>query len=72
MSKKKSLRGAINQMCKSCIHDPESPGTWRQQVEDCTSDGENGTILCPLYDLRPMPTVTRDLASQVENSPELA
>jgi hypothetical protein len=45
-----SLRKAINQMCKSCIHDPLSPGTWRQQVFFCSAKS------CPLWDIRAKPT----------------
>ena len=45
-----SLRKAINQMCKSCIHDPLSPGTWRQQVFLCSAKS------CPLWDIRAKPT----------------
>ena len=43
-----SLRTAINDYCKGCIYDPFSGlGTWRQQVEGCTSPD------CELYDVRP-------------------
>lgn len=43
-----SLRKAINDKCKECIYDPGSgQGTWRQQVEACTS------YSCPLYPVRP-------------------
>jgi len=43
-----SLRKAINEMCKWCIYDPKSGlGTWRQQVEGCTSPE------CPLFSKRP-------------------
>ena len=45
-----SLRKAINQMCKSCIHDPLSAGTWRQQVFLCSVKS------CPLCDIRAKPT----------------
>jgi hypothetical protein len=39
-----SLRKAINAKCKECIYDPiGGNGTWRQQVEQCTS------FNCPLY-----------------------
>src|SRR5688572_21922364 len=42
------LRAAINAKCKECIYDPISGfGTWRQQVEACTSPK------CPLYRVRP-------------------
>jgi hypothetical protein len=44
-----SLRGAINAFCKHCIYDPiGGSGTWRQQVEACTS------LKCPLYPVRPV------------------
>lgn len=44
-----SLRAAINAKCKDCIYDPKSGfGTWRQQVEGCTS------VRCPLYPVRPL------------------
>ena len=48
------LRSAINSMCKDCIYDPYDKGTWRQQVEACTSYN------CPLYDVRPVPIVVKD------------
>ena len=42
------FRGRVNAMCASCIYDPDGGGgTWRQQVENCTSFG------CPLYEIRP-------------------
>lgn len=43
-----SLRKAINDHCKQCIYDQYSKGTWRQQVEACTSPG------CALYSVRPI------------------
>ena len=44
----KSMRKAINEKCKECIYDPmPGNGTWRQQVEACTSKS------CPLYEFRP-------------------
>lgn len=46
-----SLRKAINDKCKECIHDPLSGlGTWRQQTEGCTSKD------CPLWPVRPVTT----------------
>jgi hypothetical protein len=43
-----SLRDAINTKCKECIFDPVGGfGTWRQQVDRCTS------YSCPLYPVRP-------------------
>ena len=51
MTKRPRTRGqAINAFCKECIYDKEGGvGTWRQQVEACTSTN------CPLYDFRPVP-----------------
>ena len=45
---KPQRQAAINAMCASCIFDPDGGGgSWRQQVEACTSTG------CPLFELRP-------------------
>jgi hypothetical protein len=45
-----SLRKAIDAKCRECIYDPHSgDGTWRQQVEGCTSPK------CPLFAVRPLP-----------------
>lgn len=45
--RRESLRNCINAKCKECIFDPYSDGTWRQQIEQCSSPN------CPLYDVRP-------------------
>lgn len=45
---KAGLRGKINAKCAECIYDPYQEGTWRKQVENCTSPG------CPLYEVRPV------------------
>jgi hypothetical protein len=45
-----SLRGAINAKCKDCIHDDAAPGTWREQVAQCSSHR------CPLWPYRPAPS----------------
>ena len=46
--KKPGLRGKIDAKCCECIYDPiGGPGTWKQQVEACTSYD------CPLYTVRP-------------------
>jgi hypothetical protein len=46
-----SLRSAINEKCKDCIYDPRSGlGTWREQVARCS------VYLCPLWEIRPLPT----------------
>ncbi len=40
---------AIAAMCKQCLYDPiGGQGTWRQQVEACTSTD------CPLWRFRPV------------------
>ena len=44
---------AINDKCRDCIYDPKSPGTWREQVEKCTSENR-----CALWPYRPMTTET--------------
>ena len=45
----RSLRAAVNAKCRSCIYDPGSGnGTWREQVEACTSGN------CPLHPFRPI------------------
>lgn len=38
---------AIAAKCKDCIHDPEAPGTWVQQVEACEIRA------CSLWQYRP-------------------
>lgn len=45
MSRKK----AIDEKCKECIYDPSEAGSWRKQIENCTS------YTCPLYEYRPVP-----------------
>ena len=49
-----SLRAAVNKQCKDCIYDdrPNGAGTWRQQIEDCTSYD------CSLYVVRPLTATT--------------
>ncbi len=47
MARRIGLRAAINRMCRQCIYDPDAAGTWRQQVEACTSPE------CALYPVRP-------------------
>jgi len=44
----KSLRKAINAMCKDCTYDELDKGTWRQQVAACTIK------ICPLHPVRPV------------------
>ncbi|GEM_PF-306274 len=47
--KRISLRKVINDKCKECLYDSYDKGTWRMQVEACTSPN------CPLYPVRPTP-----------------
>ena len=42
-----SLRKAVNEKCRDCIHDDLAPGTWLQQVILCSDES------CPLWKLRP-------------------
>lgn len=52
---KKGFRGKINAKCIECVYDPYSTnGTWRQQVELCTSSQ------CPLYPIRPTSNNRKD------------
>jgi len=46
--KNAGLRARIDAKCCDCIYDPYQPGTWRKQVEKCTSPA------CPLFDVRPV------------------
>lgn len=45
--KKGGLRARIDAKCCECVYDPIQTGTWRKQVENCTS------LTCPLYEVRP-------------------
>lgn len=47
---------AINYKCAECIYsgDANGEGSWRKQVESCSSYG------CPLYKFRPMSTNNKD------------
>lgn len=44
------FRAAVDAKCRDCAYDPLAGGTWRQQVEACTSGD------CPLWPLRPKAT----------------
>jgi len=56
LMKKKGRAAAVNAKCCECIYDPEvmGCGSWRKQVEDCTS------YTCPLYPYRPVTTGGKD------------
>ena len=47
--KKSGFKAKIHAFCCHCIYDPYQEGTWRKQVEKCTS------LDCPLYSVRPTP-----------------
>ena len=47
-----SAKKCIAEYCKSCTYDQTQPGSWRQQVEDCT------LVNCPLFPVRPMTIAT--------------
>lgn len=59
---RRSRKAAIDQHCKECIYDSYSPGTWRRQVEKCTSKN------CALYPFRPTPTVSYCKSKIVKSS----
>ena len=48
--KKSGFKAKIHAFCCHCIYDPYQEGTWRKQVEKCTS------LDCPLYSVRPLPS----------------
>lgn len=53
---KPSYKQAVERKCKECIYDPiGGNGTWRKQVENCTS------YSCPLYEVRPLPIAASSL-----------
>ena len=43
-----SLRKAINDKCRDCSADSESPGTWKEQIQVCSCTA------CPLWPVRPV------------------
>lgn len=47
---KPGYKGGADAKCIDCIYDPYDDGTWRFQVEECTSPS------CPLYPSRPTTT----------------
>jgi hypothetical protein len=61
LMKNGKLRGSIDAKCAECIYDPIDDGSWRLQVENCTS------YACPLYSVRPIP-IKGNVASKKEAS----
>lgn len=49
--KRRSLRSAVDAMCRACICDSHGAGTWRAQVAACTAHA------CPLHPVRPQQKV---------------
>lgn len=49
--KRRSLRSAVDAMCRACICDSHGAGTWRAQVAACTAR------TCALYPVRPQQKV---------------
>lgn len=47
-----SLKKCIEQKCKDCTYDQAAPGTWREQVEQCT------VRACALWPVRPVSVAT--------------
>jgi hypothetical protein len=56
---------AINDYCKGCIYDKLSPGTWREQVELCTSEKS-----CALWPYRPITVATTNLNRKLRDTDE--
>ena len=55
-----SLKRCIINKCKECIYDPIAKGSWRKQVENCTS------YTCPLYEVRPLTSKRREKEDEIE------
>lgn len=47
-----SLKKAVEAKCKDCTYDQAAPGTWREQVEQCT------VRACALWPVRPVSVAT--------------
>jgi len=46
LSKKGGFRAKIDAKCCDCLYDSHAEGSWRKQVENCTSPD------CPLFPIR--------------------
>ena len=51
---------AIDAHCKDCNFDDQDIGTWRSQIESCTSPD------CPLYEYRPLTNTTLKLRQEAK------
>ncbi len=47
-----SLKKCIEAKCKDCTYDHKAPGSWRDQVEQCTVRS------CALWEVRPVTVIT--------------
>lgn len=58
---RRSLAAAVKAKCKECIYDPIAPGTWLQQVAECSSSN------CPLHSVRPLPLSVKKAQNRPDN-----
>jgi len=49
------LRGRVNAHCVTCVYDDLEPGTWRQQVAQCSVSS------CPIWEVRAKSKSTVDI-----------
>ena len=47
-----SMKKSIEAKCRDCIYDPMAGGSWRAQVESCTTQS------CGLWTVRPLTMAT--------------
>ena len=58
LCQKPGRSGRVSAKCVECIYaEVGGAGTWRQQVEACTSSA------CPLWDIRPLSSSEKDEAA---------
>ena len=50
-----SYKSCVKQHCKNCTYDAAQPGTYLQQIENCT------VTKCALWSVRPMTVATINL-----------
>jgi len=61
-----SLKKCVEAKCKDCTYDQASPGSWRQQVEDCR------VTSCPLWIVRPVTMETVNARRKDKNGGDAA
>lgn len=57
--KSAKFRQRVNDKCKDCTYDEFAPGTWRKQVENCTS------VDCALHGVRPLTSLSSKQRGQL-------